>query len=470
MHRTIKGDLKSDDFATYKELPFDVPAGVAQIRIEVSHDGRGRATVLDLGLRDPAGFRGWSGSNKTALVVSQYEATPSYRAGPILPGRWTLILGIPAMATSGMVHYRAEIAYSATARATPVEPSSPAASKAGPGWRRGDLHMHTGHSDGSCANSAGVRVPCPVYLTLEAARRAHLDFIAVTDHNTFAQNASLAELAPFYPDLTLVRGAEITTFLGHANAIGTPGPLDFQLGSAHLPKLSKLLDQIEAQGGLLSLSHPGLVSGRTCMGCGWTADTDFSRIAAVEAVNGGQLRAKSEEGPTSGLVYWTKLLDQGFHVTAIGGSDNHDATDVTGKDQSPIGRPTTVVWAQSATERDIVAGIRSGNVFLDLANQPGRALDVLARVGSQTVRMGGVLTLPNGVPAEIDLALTGADGGTPEPHAHGAVLEPIPRADGAARWRANLAPGAALGYVRFDVRGPDGRLMLIGNPIWLKRG
>jgi hypothetical protein len=34
-----------------------------------------------------------------------------------------------------------------------------------PGWYRGDLHMHTVHSAGSCASQRGQRVPCPLFLT-----------------------------------------------------------------------------------------------------------------------------------------------------------------------------------------------------------------------------------------------------------------------------------------------------------------
>jgi hypothetical protein len=53
-------------------------------------------TVIDLGLRDPQGQRGWSGGNKdTSTVGDISDATPSYRPGAIQPGEWKLILGIP---------------------------------------------------------------------------------------------------------------------------------------------------------------------------------------------------------------------------------------------------------------------------------------------------------------------------------------------------------------------------------------
>jgi predicted metal-dependent phosphoesterase TrpH len=66
--------------------------------------------------------------------------------------------------------------------------------------------MHTAHSDGSCASRKGVRVPCPVFRTLEAAEARGLDFIAITDHNATSQNDALRELAPYFDDLLLIPG------------------------------------------------------------------------------------------------------------------------------------------------------------------------------------------------------------------------------------------------------------------------
>ena len=43
------------------EVPFEVPEGVAELRIE--HSDLSNANILDWGLYDPAGFRGWGGGN-----------------------------------------------------------------------------------------------------------------------------------------------------------------------------------------------------------------------------------------------------------------------------------------------------------------------------------------------------------------------------------------------------------------------
>lgn len=154
------------------------------------------------------------------------------------------------------------------------------------GWYRGDFHMHTGHSDGSC-EVGGVRGPCPPVRTFEAARDAGLDFAAITDHNTITQLDAIKFARADFPNTLLIPGTEITTFNGHANVIGNTDFLDFQLGSPRLPTLAKLFDEAEAQGAFVSVNHPGLPSGEICMGCGWTVkDTDWSRVTAIEVANG----------------------------------------------------------------------------------------------------------------------------------------------------------------------------------------
>jgi predicted metal-dependent phosphoesterase TrpH len=92
-----------------------------------------------------------------------------------------------------------------------------------PGWYRGDLHMHDAHSDGSCASQSGKRVPCPLFLTVQAALKRGLDFIAITDHNTTSQLDAMRELQPYYDRLLLIPGRELTTFTGHAGLLGTAG-------------------------------------------------------------------------------------------------------------------------------------------------------------------------------------------------------------------------------------------------------
>jgi hypothetical protein len=384
------------------------------------------------------------------------DATPSYRAGPLTPGTWTLVLGVPNIRVGVTAHFTAKVTLDT--RVATAFTDAPISTK--PGWRRGDFHMHTGHSDGSCDNDQGQRIPCPVIRTLEAAQHTGLDFIFVSDHNTLAQMEVLRELQPAFLNLLLLPGEEITTFHGHANALGVMRPLEFELGSKRLPTLNKLLDAVEAQGAILSINHPGQPSGEDCMGCGWTvADTDYARITSIEAVNGGSARAGKTEGPTSGIAFWQDKLNQGFHITAIGGSDNHDATDWTGKSQSPVGTPATVVWTSELSMQGVLNGVRSGRVFIDLAPDATHTLDAQAHAGSTTTHMGETLELAPGEDGEFSTTTSGIGNAGVEIVSGGLVVTGN---------RFHLADAAHPGWIRANVRDASGKLLMVGNPIYVR--
>ncbi|HZZ69955.1 MAG TPA: CehA/McbA family metallohydrolase [Phenylobacterium sp.] len=464
---TLTGVMTHADHEHYREVPFTVPAGTTRLTVDFAYTGKDQKSVIDLGVRDPQRFRGWSGGNKRSFTISDADATPSYLPGPIPAGTWKLVLGVPNLRAGVEARYTAHVTFQhdtsfAGFSATPIKP--------GPGWYRGDLHMHTAHSDGSCVSHRGVRVPCPVFKTLETAHAHGLDFISVTDHNDTAQNDALRELAPYFDDLLLIPGRELTTFWGHANIWGPTAPMDFQLGSPRATTLAAIQTQVEKAGGLISINHPGQPSGETCMGCGWTAkDTDFSRIQAIQAVNGGALRLPGgAESVISGIPFWEARLNAGLRITAVGGSDNHDA----GIDQAThtgIGFPTTVVHASELSQPAILAGIRAGHVFVDITGSREKTLEVSATSGGRTVEMGDALAAPAGAPIKVSVRVTHAAGASlslagdgPKPKLADATLN----GDDATRSFEVTGDGRRH-WLRVDVRGPDGKLWLLGNPIYL---
>jgi hypothetical protein len=465
----LTGEMTGADHETYREVPFRLPAGTARLTVDFAYTGKAQRSVIDLGLRDPQRLRGWSGGNKARFVVEEADATPSYLPGPLPPGTWKLVLGVPNMRKTATAAYTARIWFDRAE--APFPGFLPAPIKAGPGWYRGDLHMHTAHSDGSCLSRTGVRVPCPVFKTLESAEARGLDFIAVTDHNATSQNASLRELAPYFDDLLLIPGREVTTFRGHANVFGATAPMDFQLGSSRAPTLSRLLDEVEAAHALISVNHPGQPSGEICMGCGWTAETDWSRIPAMEAINGGALAAFGPEGPLSGIPVWEARLNAGFRITAVGGSDNHDAPAESGK-ATTIGLPTTVVHAPELSQAAILEAIRQGHVFVDVWGTRDRLLEVEARAGDLRAEMGDELAAPAhtivrlaahvaGAPQGAVLSLAGDGAGLVAPFDHG-----LGAAD--ARRTFELTADARAHWLRVDVRDSGGKLLILGNPVYLR--
>lgn len=469
----LTGEITRADHQTYREIPFEVPPGTGRIAIDFAYTGKDQRTVIDIGLRDPNGQRGWSGGNKSSFEVSEFFSTPSYATGPMTPGTWRLVLGIPNIRDGHTAIYTATITLGPSDGVRKaVERSDPAiVLDSTPGWRRGDFHTHTAHSDGSC-DQGETRGPCPAVFTFEAAKAAGLDFVALTEHNTITQIADIRELQNAFPGTLLIPGTEITTFSGHANVIGNTGFLDFQLGSERLLSLDKLFDQVDAAGAIVSVNHPSLPSGEVCMGCGWTVkDTDWSRVSAIEIINGSTLRTSGPEGAFNGIKFWENLLNQGHRITAIGGSDNHDAKDVTGAKQSPIGKPATVVFASELSTKGIVAGVKSGRVFVDVAGLPDAGFDMGAVAGSQTAQMGGELRLSAGENAQVIANVTGIPvGGRVEEVSHGVSImkrTDNPHALGAA-FEIRLQDDATRGWIRVNVRDADGKLLLIGNPIYLR--
>ena len=252
LHGTVTGAQNN----TYIEVPFEVPPNTARLTVSFHYTGKEERTTLDLGIQDPQRFRGWSGGNKSSFTISETDATPSYLPGVILAGTWKLWIGMPNIRPQSAAAYEAKV-YFEPSRKGAEEGFSEAPLRAGAGWYRGDLHMHTAHSDGSCKSQAGNKVPCPVFLTLQAAAARGLDFVAVTDHNTVSQFDALRELQPYFDRLLLIPGREITTFEGHANLFGTTEFVNFRVGSPSVPNMKSLLTRSSQGGGHRIHPDPG---------------------------------------------------------------------------------------------------------------------------------------------------------------------------------------------------------------------
>lgn len=466
----LQGQLDRRDHQTYRELPFDVPDGIARITIDFDYSGRENKTVVDLGLIGPGeftardGFRGWSGGNKRSFTVSAWDATPSYLPGVLPAGRWKLLLGIPNLREGGTSHYTARIHMQRDA--VPDRPA--AALRSGAGWYRGDLHMHSGHSDGQCVAQSGTKTPCPLFLTVQAAAQRGLDFVALTDHNTVSHLPELRALQPYFDRTLLIPGMEVTTFQGHANAFGVYAPVDFRVGSATVPDWNAVLKALEQRKVPVSINHPALPSDERCMGCGWTPDggVDLSRVTMVEAVNGGDA-----DTPVSGIGFWQKQLNAGHRLTGVGGSDNHDASLQEARfGASRIGAPTTVVHARELSLPAILDGLRAGQVFVDVQGTGDRLLELNARLGSQQAAMGGTLSGRAGDEIAFELRVHRVEGGRVQVLVDGEptdlIAQPAVASDDQHydfRWRAD----GGRHWLRVDVRDRAGHLALVGNPIYI---
>jgi hypothetical protein len=259
---------------------------------------------------------------------------------------------------------------------------------------------------------------------------------------------------------------EMTTFQGHANAFNLREPVDFRVSSAGVPDWNALLAQANAKGALVSINHPRVPTGEACMGCGWSPNpaADMSLVQGVEVVNGHDI-----ETAVAGIPFWHEQLQKGLRLTAIGGSDTHD---VTSNNLFPapgrIGVPTTVVFAHELSADGIVAGIRAGNVFLDTAGTRDRKLELTATHKQATVAMGGQLALPARQSATFTVRVEQLTGGSIEVIRDGAVIERSPVKATLHSWSFDATSDGKRHWIRVDVRDADGKLALIGNPIYLQ--
>ncbi len=465
----LTGSVDGNDHQTYRGIPFEVPAGVTAITVEFAYSGRDERTTIDLGLADPERFRGASGGSKMRFTVAENYATPSYLPGPLISGTWRLLLGIPNIRKNAHSGYVAQIRFGRAGDAPRGLADAPLSVERR--WYRGDFHAHSGHSDGNCASQSGKRVPCPLYKTVERATQSGLDFVTISEHNATSHYGAMIELQPYYDKLLLVPGRELTTFYGHANMFGPTGFVDYRVGGAAVPDVNTMFDQVAKLGGLVSVNHPTAPSGESCMGCGWIAPgTDWQRVQAIEAVNGGAVSAfkGAVETVLSGIPFWEALLNQGYRLTAIGGSDNHDVE----RDANAPGLPTTVVFAENLSVPAILEGVRSGRVFIDIEGTRDRLLKFAARSGKRTAEMGEILSIKAGARIAFTAHVTGAVNGTVEIIENGRsrTLEALLHVKGIdERLDFSFAPQQDTHWVRINVRNAEGKLVLIGNPIYIVR-
>jgi predicted metal-dependent phosphoesterase TrpH len=458
----LEGKIVGSQNQTYLEIPFQVPEGVHRLSVDFHYSNHEEHTTLDLGVADPQRFRGASGGNKDHFTLSETDATPSYLPGPIPAGSWKLLVSVPNIRAEVVATYHADVRFNSV-----VEDHSFALAPLADGlhWYRGDLHMHTAHSDGSCGSQSGKRVPCPLFFTVQSAASQGLDFIAITDHNTDSQNEAMRELQPYFDKVLLIPGREMTTFYGHLNVFGVTRFIDYRVQPQGIRDTDAIVRDALAQGGIASVNHAAAPSGEACMGCGWTPSkpADMSRFAAVEVINGGSGRMFSS------AEFWERQLRDGHRLTAIGGSDNHNGP-LSPDHPGAVGWPTTVVRAKELSVPAILDGIRAGHVFIDLTASRNRLLEMEARAAGSSAEMGDVLAVSAGAKIDFRFHVTNCAQSTLHLLLDGkeaADAAPLAIRDNDAQLETRWTSVQGRHWLRAEVRDGNGTLMLLGNPVYI---
>ena len=445
---TIEGAVTSSDELTRKLVPFDVPPGTTSVHVAYSYTGREHGNAIDLGLLGVnQDFRGYSGGSKTEATVAVDHATPGYIPGLIQPGEWYVLLGVYSVKT--LSTYRITIELDDTSR-KPFKPSpaptrsdysgdlkQPPGVRPQPEWLKGDLHMHTIYSDG--------------HFTLDQlvakAQKRGLDFIFSTEHNTFSANLLWGKHVP--AGFLVGRGIEVTTLLGHWNALGLlPDQyIDPVVHDASDPDTSlvRAVEDVHRQNGLAIINHPFA----ECKCCSWEYSF-HDHMDAIEVWNGPWRRHAEDESNERAVAKWDELLREGRVFAATGGSDIHE-------DSFEIAEPLTRVLAEENSVQEILKGIRRRRVYL--TQHPQYDLEFSLHDGGQSAGIGEWLEVKDKSEVRARVKLQGF----PEFEAR-VITDAGTVYTGTESEFTVTVEGK---YVRLEVRDKRGYMLGMTNPIWI---
>ena len=369
----------------YLDFPFEVPAGMGALRLRLCYSPLkvgDISNLITLGLFDPHGFRGFVSPNPPGreVVLSAGMATVGCIPGAILAGKWLAQLAIHCVvADTKPCTYSLDIellletdAYIPVNHPIPSRQKQVAPGKAG--WLRGELHSHTVHSDG-------------VLTVNELIAQAHtnqLDFLAITDHNTVSALREVENTA--LDGLLLIPGIEVTTFHGHALALGVERWVEWRTGY-HGWTIEDSARLAREMGGLFIMAHPNSVGSPICTGCQWEyADFDLDLADAIEVWN-SQWDDIYDTNPKS-LNLWHSLQQGKRRMPVTCGSDFHEMT------HWGEGVPFTYIYTGHRSTADVLEGIRKGRMII--SSGPWLNMQISTGEGNKTAGIGDTLSTKAG--------------------------------------------------------------------------
>lgn len=429
---TLQGTITEAD-PEHVEVPFQVPAGTAEIQID--HDDLAADDILDWGLWSPEGFRGWGGGNTEPLVVSADAASRSYLPGPITAGEWRLDVG-RAKLSGGSASYDVTVTFRDQATLG-AQPERSAYAAPGPvlsperRWYAGDFHVHSRESGDAAATFDEI---------IALARSRGLDFVELSDHNTTAQLDFYSDLQGRTGDLLFIPGVEFTTYHGHANGIGATEFVDFRIGLPDVT-IDAAARAFQDQGALLSINHPAFELGDACIGCAWDHELAPGTVSGIEVATAGSAQLFYEQ--TSAI--WEQLASDGHRLAALGGSDDHRAGEDLGAFGTPIGSPTTMVLAEGLSTAAILDAIRAGRTVVKVRGPGDPMVELSVSEDAEGARVTARISELHGVSYDARWVIDGAAGN--RFYVGGsldfATLNVVPAADHARRVRLEIFEGAS---------------------------
>jgi hypothetical protein len=296
------------------------------------------------------------------------------------------------------------------------------------GWLRGDLHMHSEHSDGW--DTVATVIDIAEYLEHPTFLAHHpeyqgsgLDFIAMTDHRTVAQNSD----PDFVSDRLVLIPSEEYGSSGHANTPGVSAFLDHdpEDDGVSVEDYQAGIEAAHAQGALFSPNHPfapGIMFGWDVHGfdtievwnSGWllaspptTADDlanwEQNKNTTAPAAYHRAVQAAGLGADGQTLTWYEALLSRGGHVGLVGGGDRHAIT--------LVGFPTTYVQTASADVQGLLDGMRDRHSYVTRTPASAQLLGTVT-VGDEEYQWGDAVPIPAaGALVTVQLRIARAEGG-----------------------------------------------------------
>jgi hypothetical protein len=407
--------------------------------------------------------RGWSGSAVRAIGIGEngyteeatYNAntdagqgvtrgnrkayapgftTRAYKPGPIAAGDWAVELGAGWIDPDGAgVDWKVEVATStntgweANEDAIAPDPYIPNVANPAAGWYTGDLHVHGEMEPGNA----------PMSQTFGLGFGANgLDFMTIVDHNNDNARSILGSYQDANPGKLISPGIEVTTYNGHANAQGSSNFADFRFSEVYRWDDPEPADNVQTDeelslvrgpidpssqfqtildgGGFTQVNHPETLktAPSLCRGCAWTytdEQTDWSKVSALEIQNGAAGIVFGGNPPVmnaftvASIATYERLLADGFHIAAVGSSDDHQGGEANTGFDSQVGRGATVVNAEQLSAAAITTAVRAGHTYVKPFGADAPDVELLATTPAGTTAIPGDTVSGSGLDISIDV-------------------------------------------------------------------
>jgi hypothetical protein len=253
-------------------------------------------------------------------------------------------------------------------------------------------------------------------------------------------------------NVVVIPGMELTTFWGHANALGVDEWIDWRVsgpeglpmtigdgpGAPPTPTMPAAAEHIHRLGGTFVVNHPRSAGYPACTGCRWEiGDQSADYADVIEVWNGPWDRSQNHQA----LAVWDRWLSAGYRIPATAGTDSHEWP------RHAHEQGFTYVWAQPNAASSLAA-VRGGQSFVCGGPRLTWSHAGSDRSAAAEVEIAGLRER-----AELRLVQNGET-------THGPQI----RGDG----RVRLELTSAHGWYRVGLwRHRSSMLLALTNPIWL---